>query len=271
MEENLKTPEKIETAQDLGEAVKASEESEVKITERKPSIFEKIKKLIGTVVASIKKMLAERKAKKETSTNGTISLSKDEISTDSTLNEPLPEIYLPETTEDLVWALRKVPEDVLSTRDREKIMFAMTFSTRRVRDIMLPYERIVFLHENDFMGPLTLDKLYKSGYSHFPVLSTNGGVAGVVNAETLMSLEVKETDRASTYVDPNVFYLRDSYTLPQALAAFLRTNSYFFMVVNSDGKTVGLLTLKMLLSRLVTDPLEDDFTRDDDAFAVAKR
>lgn len=183
----------------------------------------------------------------------------------------LPKIYLPETEEDLVWVLKKLPADVLKESDREKIMAAMSFSKKKVRDIMLTREKITFVHVNDFMGPLTLDKLYQSGFSHFPVLDVKGGIAGIIHTSSLNSLEIKDTDRAASFLDQNVFYMRDDYTLPMAVAAFLRTNSYFFMVVNHDGQTVGLLTLEMLISRLLGEEMQDDFSGDKDVMAVAKR
>ena len=183
----------------------------------------------------------------------------------------VPEIYLPETEEDLIWVLRKLPENVLSSADREKIMSAMTFSTKKVHDIMLPRAEITFVHINDFMGPLTLDKLYQSGFSHFPVLDVKGGIAGIIHTSSLNSLEIKDTDRAASFLDENVFYMRDDYTLSQALSAFLRTNSYFFMVVNHDGQVVGLLTLKMLLKKLLGEVPEDEFSGDKDVMTVAKR
>jgi len=150
-------------------------------------------------------------------------------------------------------------------------MSAMTFSTQTVHDIMLPRNEITFVHVNDFMGPLTLDKLYKSGFSHFPVLDVDGGIAGVLHTSSLNSLEIKETDRASSYLDKNVYYMCENYSLIKALAAFLRTNSYFFMVVNTDGKVAGLLTFKMLIAELIGEVPEDSFTHDEDAMMVAKR
>ena len=187
-------------------------------------------------------------------------------------DEPeVPEIYLPESEEDLVWLLRKLPENVLSSENRDKIMSVMTFSTKKVHDIMLPRAEITFVHVNDFMGPLTLDKLYKSGFSHFPVLDVKGGIAGIIHTSSLNSLEIKDTDRAASFLDKNVFYMRDNYSLSEALNAFLRTGSYFFMVVNADGQVVGLLTLKMLLTKILGEIDDDNFSDDKNVMSVAKR
>ena len=183
----------------------------------------------------------------------------------------IPEIYLPETEDDLIWVLKKLPESVISKADRKKIMMAMTFSNKKVKNLMLPRAEITFVHVNDFMGPLTLDKLYQSGFSHFPVLGVKGEIAGVIHTASLNSLEIKDTDRAASFLDKNVYFMRDNYSLYEAMAAFLRTNSYFFMVINSDGQVVGLLTLKMLISKLLGEVPEDDFSDDENLMAVAKR
>lgn len=189
-----------------------------------------------------------------------------------TPEEPVvPEIFLPETEADLVWLLKKLPETVLKKVDRQKIMMAMTFSRKKVRDVMLKREKITFVHINDFMGPLMLDKLYQSGYAHFPVIDKKGGIAGVIHTSSLNSLKIKDTDRAASFLNHEVYYMRDDYSLTQAMAAFIRTNSYFFMVVNYGGQVVGLITFEALVEKLLGELPEDDFTADDNLMAVAKR
>lgn len=182
-----------------------------------------------------------------------------------------PEPYIPESVEDVVWLLKKTPLSVLSEKERGIIAAAMQFPSKRVKDLMLPRAEITFVHKNDFMGPLMLDKLYKSGLSHFPVLGAGGKVEGVLHTASLNSLEIKETERCAEYLDPRVYYMREDYTLEQAFAAFLRTNCHFFMVVNRDGLTTGLITYKMLAAYLLGEVPEDDFHYDDDVMLVAKR
>lgn len=183
----------------------------------------------------------------------------------------VPELYLPETTEDLVWLLRKLPESVLRQEDKERIATAMTFDSRLVRDIMTERDAMTFVHENDFLGPLMLDQLYKSGLSHFPVLGSTGEVVGVIHTDALNKLEIKETDRASKYLDKGMAYLRADYTLEQAFAAVLRTNSYFFIVVNQLGMTVGILTFEKMIETLIGKVPEDEFREDSNKLAVSKR
>ncbi|MBR0480347.1 CBS domain-containing protein [Candidatus Saccharibacteria bacterium] len=185
---------------------------------------------------------------------------------------PSPEPYLPKTLEDFMWFLKKTPAEVLSPTDRATIASAISFRERKVRNVMIPKDQVVFVHEHDFLGPLMLDKLYKSGQAHFPVLSADGRtVSGVIHTEALNSLETAATDRAAKYVDKKVTFLRDDYTLEQAMAAFLRTNSFFFVVIDKTGAMVGLLTYKLLVEHLLGYLPDDGFNDDSSISAVIKR
>ena len=147
----------------------------------------------------------------------------------------------------------------------------MTFSETHVSDIMLEKPAITFVKETDFLGPLMLDRLYKSGFSHFPVVDGAGKIVGTLSTESLNSLKIKEADRAFKYVDPRVFYLRADYSLERAFAAFLRTNSYFFIVINKSDEVVGLLTVEMLISFLLAHTPRDQFDADSSRTAVLSR
>lgn len=186
----------------------------------------------------------------------------------------IPPAYSPKTLKEFLAVVKRTPLSVLSAEDRATMASAISFRDRRVSDIMLPRGKITFVHEHDFMGPLTLDKLYQSGQTHFPVLSKDGKqLIGVIHTSALNSLDVKSSasDRASKYVDPTIYYLRDDYTLEQALAAFMRTNSFFYMVINHSGHTVGLLTYETLTTHLLGYEPKDDFSDDTSISAVMNR
>ena len=55
------------------------------------------------------------------------------------------------------------------------------------------------------------------------------------------------------------------------MAAFLRTNCFFFLVIDRAGQLVGLLTYKMLVAYLLGYVPKDDFDEDTSIAAVMKR
>ena len=188
----------------------------------------------------------------------------------SVSSENLPEIFYPATTEDLVWLINKLPEQVISKQQRRTMAAAMTFDSKLVKEVMTPKNEVIIIHENDFMGPLTLSRLYQSGLSHFPVVGARGEIVGLIHTKTLFSLSVKETDRASAFLDKNVYFMSENYTLKEALLAFIRTSCYFFIVVDDHGKVTGLMSFDKLVEMIVGDLPETDFDMDQDLMSVVK-
>ena len=205
-----------------------------------------------------------------------VSESDAENNTDRSINnqrispENLPEIFYPETTEDLVWLINKLPEEVISKQQRRTMAAAMTFDSKLVKEVMTPKNEVIIIHENDFMGPLTLSRLYQSGLSHFPVVGARGEIVGLIHTKTLFSLSVKETDRASAFLDKNVYFMSENYTLKEALLAFIRTSCYFFIVVDDHGKVTGLMSFDKLIEMIVGHLPETDFDMDPDLMSVVK-
>ena len=158
--------------------------------------------------------------------------------------------YTPKTVADFIGVMKRTPKEVINDNQRNIIAAAMSFKDRKVKEIMLPKDQMTFVYENDYLGPVMLDKLYKSGFEHFPVLDKQKHIVGVIHTESLNSLEIRKTDKASKYLDKNVFYLREDYTLDQALAAFMRTNSFIFMVINKSEELVGLMSFEMMMKFL---------------------
>ena len=96
-----------------------------------------------------------------------------------------------------------------------------------------------------------LDKLYKSGFTNFPVVDSKDKVLGIIHTEALNALEIKKTDRATKYLDHTVNYLHTSDTLQFAVDEIERTNSYYFLVLDDTNSLAGFFTTQMLLDYLL--------------------
>lgn len=182
-----------------------------------------------------------------------------------------PQNYTPESIEDFLALLKRTPRSVISGRERHVIATIMNFPTTLVSELMLPPTAITYVKEDEVLGPLVLDRLYRSGFQHFPVINKDRRLIGLIHTTALNSLEIKQTNRAREILDPKVYYLREDYTLNQALAAFLRTNCYFFLVIDRFERIVGMLTYEMIVDYLLGETPKDNFDRDSDRLAVAKR
>jgi CBS domain containing-hemolysin-like protein len=184
---------------------------------------------------------------------------------------PTIEVDVPKTKRELVNLLKRTSGEVLSREERIVISSALSFATRRVREIMLPVAEALFLRDTEFLGPLTLDKLYKTGLTHFPVVDGKENIIGVLHADRLLNLEVKSTDRARKHLDENIYYLREDYTCEMALAAFFRTSAQIFIVIDGSGEAVGILTPADLVFAIFGRDIQDDFDKDASKTAVMGR
>lgn len=184
---------------------------------------------------------------------------------------PAEQKFTPNSVAEFLDLLKNTPRSVLSQQEREIIANVMRFGDQHVSDLMAPKSAIVYVKEDEVLGPLTLDRLYRSGFQDFPVLNNKREIIGVIHTTALNSLEIRESTRAVDLLDPKVCYVRADYTLYQALAAFLRTNSYIFLVVDRYESIIGMLTYQMIVDYLLGKIPTDDFEQDSNRLAVAKR
>ena len=159
--------------------------------------------------------------------------------------------YTPKSLEEFIGVLQRTPKSILSSSDRDRIAAVMSFDSRTVSDLMIEKDKMVFVHQKDFLGPLTLDKLYKSGFANFPVVDDKEKVKGIIHTEALNALEIKKTDRAEKYLDKNVCYLHVNDSLKFVVEEIERTNSYYFLVLDSSDSLAGFFTVQMLLDYLL--------------------
>lgn len=158
---------------------------------------------------------------------------------------------VPKSLEDFIKIIQLTPRSVLSETDRERIAAVMSFDSRRVIDLMEEKSKMVFVGQDEVLGPLTLDKLYKSGFKNFPVVNAKEKVIGVINTETLNDLTVKKTEKAGKYVDRKVNYLHTKDSLRFAMEEIVRTNGYYFLVLDSSENLAGFFTVEMLFNYLI--------------------
>ncbi len=162
--------------------------------------------------------------------------------------------YTPKDLNDFIDVLKRTPRDILSDTDRARIAAIMSFDDHKVQDLMVPKSDLVFVKSTEILGPLVLDKLYKSGFTHFPVVDSRNKVKGIIHTEALNALEIKKTDRADKYLDKDFNYLHTSDSLPKAVTEINRTGSSYFLVLDSTDSLAGFFTIQILLDYLLGQP-----------------
>lgn len=164
--------------------------------------------------------------------------------------------------------------NVLTADEKSLILSSLQFETKTVESIMTPKSVVDTIPQHEILGPLVLDDLHKTGHSRFPVINGDiDHVVGVLHLRDVLTIDShgKQTARVESAMQKKVFYIREDHTLPQALAAFLRTRHHLFIVINEFRETVGILTLEDTLEALLGRKIVDEFDAHDDMRAVAER
>ncbi|MBR3176625.1 CBS domain-containing protein [Candidatus Saccharibacteria bacterium] len=179
--------------------------------------------------------------------------------------------YTPANEKELIQLLRRTPREVLSVKQRNLISGAMSFDKRKAILITMPRDDITFLKDSDFLGPLNLDKLYKTGDTVFPVLNKANKVCGLIRTDKLDLLHISKDQPVTKLMEHNVAFAREDYTLEQLLAVFLRARTDYVFIINSDEQLVGYAELSTLIAVLFNREIKDDFEDDNSSTLVSRR
>jgi len=160
----------------------------------------------------------------------------------------------------------------LSPDEKRLIVHGLSFSDQLVSSIMTPKSVIDSINRAEFLGPLALDIIHKTGHSRLPVIDGDiDHVVGILHAQSLLALDNKRSVTAEKAMESRVLYIREDQTLQHALAAFLRTHHHLLIVINEFRETAGLITLEDVIEALLGRKIIDEFDAHDDLRAVALR
>jgi len=178
--------------------------------------------------------------------------------------------------EDLLEFLKaqSVKTDNRISEDELKMAFnALTFGDKKVTDIITPLRQVKLVADTEMAGPMLTDELYKTGFSRFPVVregttrTANPTVIGTLYLRDLIGYE--GSDRVRDLMDRKVFYINETQSLRDALAAFLKTHHHLFIVVNNFEEVVGVLSIEDVIEQILGENIVDEFDQYDDLRAVA--
>jgi putative hemolysin len=112
---------------------------------------------------------------------------------------------------------------------------------------------IVSVKHTELLGPLVLDDLHRSGYTRFPVMrGTIDTVTGILDISQLLDVTVtKRSETVEKSMTSEVLHVEADEPLPVALDLLQKSHQHMLIVVDSDGKTAGLVTLSDITGSLL--------------------
>jgi Mg2+/Co2+ transporter CorB len=141
--------------------------------------------------------------------------------------------------------------------DREKLLGMLDLDALEVSDIMIHRTTMRALNAGDPPEEI-VNAVLESPYTRMPLWAGSvDNIVGVVHAKDLLraltvpGVEPKNLD--ITEVAQKPWFVPDTTTLKEQLAAFLRRKEHFATVVDEYGEVQGLVTLQDILKEIVGD------------------
>lgn len=147
--------------------------------------------------------------------------------------------------------LLKDDTSILDLDEKSRLLAALDAPQLPITDAMVPRSQIVTVNVTETVGPLLLDRLHKAGHSIFVVIKKDlDHIKGLLYMQDLRMphpdlLDVKDALR------PLVHYLPDSAPLLSVVSASLQSGRQLFIVVDNQGNTRGLVTLRDALTKIM--------------------
>jgi CBS domain containing-hemolysin-like protein len=126
---------------------------------------------------------------------------------------------------------------------------ALSFNDYTVHDIVTPWSNVKTIIASDVVGPVVIDEAHRSGQPLIPVFDANE--QQLVGMLRVQQLGIKTDGQVSDLMDQTVYYLHEDDSLTEALHAFYVTNQPLFVVLDSAGHNVGVITMAAMLQQLL--------------------
>lgn len=173
----------------------------------------------------------------------------------------------PQNQQELVSLLRDAHiRSLISSETLAMIEGAIHFSQMRARDIMLPKNQMVCIHENDEYYDI-IKVVSQTGHSRFPVTAENGeDIIGILHAKDLLGYQADHREEFNLFdLCRQVTFIPESRPLDSLLSEFRTNKNHMAIVVDEYGGVAGFITIEDIIEQIIGD-IEDEFDIDEDAF-----
>lgn len=189
---------------------------------------------------------------------------------DKALGDELPTIYSKQELMKLIEDHEDAHIPTIDADEERIIKGALTFSDKRVRDVMTPRSVTHAFDTTDSITDELLADIRTSGVSRFPVFNNDTDeVVGILYASALIGY-VPKAEMVKDVMDTDVRSVRDMAPLDSALQQFLSTRKHLATVEDEFGSVVGVVTLEDILEEIIKKEIVDERDTHPDMRAFAR-
>jgi len=189
---------------------------------------------------------------------------------DKALGEEIPAIYSKRELIKIIEEHEDSPDSDLKEDEERIIKGALTFSYKKVREVMTPRIATVSIEASQVLDKKLIQHIADSAYSRFPVYEEDmDKIIGVLYLKDLLGSE-NYGKKAKEVADKEVLFVDDDRNLGYVFSAFLKTHKHLFVVINEFGSFVGVVTMEDILEEIIRSEIMDERDKHRDMRKYAK-
>ncbi len=189
---------------------------------------------------------------------------------DKTLGDELPTIYSKQELVKIVEEHEDAKESDLDQDEERIIKGALTFSDKKVKDIMTPHTVVEAFEAEEKVDKGMFEKVKESGLSRFPVFEKEwDNVVGILFSSDLIGIKPGEK-KVKDLMHKQIHELSESDSLDDALETFLNTHKHLAIVRDEFGGFSGVITLEDILEEIIRTEIVDERDKYEDMRQLAR-
>lgn len=177
---------------------------------------------------------------------------------DMVLGEELNKIYSKHELMKIIEEHEDTDHSDLDADEERIIKGALTFSDKRVSDIMTSGESIMMISSDSIIDDRLVSKIKKENYSRIPVYQGDkDDVIGVFYYKQLLDNE-NFGKKVGEVARKKVYFVKEKMKLDSAFNMFLRTRHHLFIVRDNNDSVVGVISLEDVLEEIIGMNIMDE-------------
>ncbi len=190
---------------------------------------------------------------------------------DKVLGAEIPTVYSKKELTKLIEDHEILEESDIDSDEKRILKGALSFSQRKVSDIMTPRMEMVAFAGNIKLSKETIEKIKETGRSRIPIFEKDQDhIVGVLYAKDLIG-GCPAIKTLKSMARDDVIFVDSEKPLDDLLNAFKQSRHHLFVVLDKYGGVAGIVTIEDVIEEIIGDEIVDEFDQHEDLQKVAKR
>lgn len=178
---------------------------------------------------------------------------------DKALGDEIPTVWSKAEIKEIVKFHKQSDESDIDEDEERIVIGALSFSQKRVKDILTPKDEIFALQSSRTIDDSVIQEIKEEGFTRIPVYEKNEeNITSLLYAKDLIGEELGAKKVSDYARDKNVFFVYENKKLDSLLNQFIQRKSHLAVVLNNEKSVVGIVSLEDVVEEILETEILDE-------------